>query len=85
MFDFGGGADGATAGAGLMFGGDRGPASGVNPMGSDDPADYFTRIGLSESIFKQVERRYQEHERGWMHADARARAGLAPLIPGVRR
>lgn len=32
---------------------------GANPMGSEDPEDYFARTDLEESLFKKVERRYR--------------------------
>jgi hypothetical protein len=37
-------------------------------QGSDDPADYFTRIGLDKSIFKIVHDRYQAKSRAWIRS-----------------
>jgi hypothetical protein len=47
----------------LEFGaeGDADPAA----MGSEDPADYFTRLGLDDNLFKTVERRYRATSVRW--------------------
>lgn len=37
----------------------------VNPVGSEDPGDYFTRLGMSDSLFKIVERRYRNKAVVW--------------------
>jgi hypothetical protein len=65
-FQFGNGfanADGAGAAgsAELGFGAQRNLAS----MNGEDPADYFTRIGLQDSLFKKVERRYRSTSANW--------------------
>jgi hypothetical protein len=56
-------------------------ASGANgkEQGSDDPADYFTRVGLEDSIFKVVERRYREKSMNWISADLKP-VGAAPKM-----
>ena len=50
------GADSVSFGAG---------ENSVNPIGSADPADYFAKLGLDESIFKVVERRYRTKSMDW--------------------
>jgi hypothetical protein len=37
----------------------------VNPLGSEDPNDYFTRLGMGDNIFKIVERRYRNKAVTW--------------------
>jgi len=37
----------------------------VNPLGSEDPSDYFTRLGMGDNIFKIVERRYRNQAVSW--------------------
>ncbi len=63
---------GATAGAqggsdSMNFGRDL--ASVVNPMGSEDPENYFALIGLDENIFKKIEKRYRETTHQWARVD----------------
>ncbi|MGZ3698500.1 MAG: hypothetical protein ACXWP5_10220, partial [Bdellovibrionota bacterium] len=43
-----------------------------NAMGSEDPDDYFTRIGLGESLFKKVEKKYNEKAGSWALIEANA-------------
>ena len=57
------GGTGAAAGSGTNFG-KKGPG-GLNPQGTADPDDYFTRIGVDDSIFKKVERRYEQTATSW--------------------
>ncbi len=52
----------------------------VNAMGSEDPADYFSRIGVFESIFKRVSNRYQEKSRAWATTDAAEVATPPPPV-----
>ncbi len=69
LFNFGdknGGAGGAGNGKELAFGDPNGQnGAGFNTMGSNDPEDYFNRIGKDESLFKKVERRYGEKAIHW--------------------
>lgn len=63
---FGGG---AASGSGdssnsMDFAGARGPAS-LMVMKSEDPADYFTRTGIQESLFKKVEKKYKDTAFSW--------------------
>lgn len=69
------GIDGANATT--QFGSGGGAKGDVNAMGSEDPADYFSRIGVFESIFKRVSNRYQEKSRAWSTTDAAELAGGA--------
>ncbi|MGE0614918.1 MAG: hypothetical protein AB7P04_04705 [Bacteriovoracia bacterium] len=65
-----GGNDNAVGGEAkkeLQFGA-KGP--GFNPMGSTDPEDYFSRIGLTENIFLIVERKYRQKTSDWATSDA---------------
>jgi hypothetical protein len=39
---------------------------GIASLGIEDPADYFTRVGIEENLFKKVSRRYSDHERSWI-------------------
>jgi hypothetical protein len=49
--------------------GEFGNGAGVNPMGSEDPMDYFARLSLGDSLFKIVERRYQAKQVSWKQGD----------------
>jgi hypothetical protein len=62
-FQFGSGFAGpeGTGAADVAFGN----GSSVDPMASGDPQDYFTRIGIEDSIFKKVERRYRDTSVKW--------------------
>lgn len=42
----------------------------VRPLGSEDPGDYFARLGLGDDLFKIVERRYRNQAGVWARADA---------------
>jgi len=44
----------------------------VNPQGSEDPNDYFTRLGLEDDLFKIVERRYRNQAVAWAKNDSDA-------------
>ncbi len=44
---------------------------GQPALGTEDPADYFNRIGLNENLFKRVERRYGQKTRAWALQDSR--------------
>lgn len=70
-----GGVDGAGAGGLKAYGGN---GQDVSPMGGSDPANYFSLIGIDESIFKKVETRYRETTMNW----AAARAGV-PMVVGA--
>ncbi len=59
------GKDGAGNKTNITSFGNRNGANGINPMGSADPEDYFTRINVDDSIFKQVERRYEQTAVRW--------------------
>jgi hypothetical protein len=71
----GNGQDGGTVAFGGLGAADRGPAGagdqafsgsqGPNPVGSEDPSDYFTRVGMDDSLFKIVTRRYRERASAW--------------------
>ncbi|MEN9724186.1 MAG: hypothetical protein RJB38_2172 [Pseudomonadota bacterium] len=68
----GGGDSGGAAGSGSQnFGGENG---GVSPLGSSDPGDYFTRLGMTENLFKIVERRYRNKATHWVRMDLDATA-----------
>ena len=41
------------------------PGATSKVMGTDDPDDYFTRLGLADSLFKIVERRYRQKSTAW--------------------
>lgn len=45
--------------------------SSINPLGSDDPEDYFGRIDMEENIFKRVEKRYLKKATAWVLQDTR--------------
>ena len=79
------GGSAATAGgsAGMGFNGNRGlsadggtmnfageSSGGVNPIGSDDPQDYFTRLGLGENLFKIITRKYRAKATDWARVTA---------------
>jgi hypothetical protein len=73
-FHFGNGLTGLSGTSGeTSLGAQRNLAA----MGDADPEDYFTRIGLGESIFKKVEKRYRSKSADW------ATASLAPTISSV--
>lgn len=56
-----GGANGAGAGgSGIVKFGAQGAGAGGAASGSADPEDYFTRIGIEDSLFKKVEKRYEQ-------------------------
>ena len=78
-FQFGNGLAGVD-GAG---GGDVsfGNASNVNPMLAGDPEDHFTRIGLEDSLFKKVERRYRDTSVKWASADAASPSRALSSVP----
>ncbi|MBU6376327.1 MAG: hypothetical protein KGQ59_10055 [Bdellovibrionales bacterium] len=40
-------------------------ADSVSPLGSEDPGDYFTRLGMDDDLFKIVERRYRNKAVVW--------------------
>jgi|GEM_PF-6263787 len=51
----------------MSFGGsDSDTSRNLAAMGSADPEDYFSRIGLDESLFKKVERRYNQKATNWV-------------------
>ncbi|HAR42372.1 MAG TPA: hypothetical protein DCS07_07030 [Bdellovibrionales bacterium] len=56
----GDGSDGA-----LKFGKEGRAEDGSNPMGSEDPEDYFSRLNPDDNLFKIVERRYQKKTTDW--------------------
>jgi hypothetical protein len=62
-----GGGAGATEESFTPDGGGLGKA-----MGSEDPEDYFTRVGLGDDLFKIVERRYRHKSTAWTTDDLRA-------------
>jgi hypothetical protein len=58
------------SGGSEIGGGSRSDAFGakagdVSPLGSEDPSDYFTRLGMGDNIFKIVERRYRNQAVTW--------------------
>ena len=67
-----GGADLNLSKDGAGGDGKDGSAWGSNPMLSSDPSDYFSRIGLDESIFKKVERRYTAKAVDWKVGEMQA-------------
>jgi hypothetical protein len=73
-FQFGNGFAGpeGTVASSMAFGN----GSSVDPMLGGDPEDYFTRIGLEDSLFKKVERRYRDTSVQW--ASVQPMQTLAP-------
>jgi hypothetical protein len=67
LFDAMNGKNGAgRAPAGEMkFRGEIDPLTGKPTSGSADPADYFSRLTANDSLFKVVERRYQQQAMTW--------------------
>jgi len=57
------GGDGKGKVSDLNFG--AGSGGDLTSSLSEDPEDYFTRIGLEDSIFKIVERRYRQKASDW--------------------
>jgi len=47
-------------------------AEGPRPMNGIDPEDYFTRVGLDDSIFKIVSRRYRAKAFSWATVQSQA-------------
>jgi hypothetical protein len=68
----------------LAFG-EQGAAGDGGTLSLDDPADYFTRLGLGDNLFKIVERRYRSTSANWALAALRERrpAAAAPASSGV--
>jgi hypothetical protein len=60
------------------FGGAR---SEVDAMAGEDPEDYFTRIGLGDSLFKRVEARYRDKSVRWAGQDYGPKAGRKGAVP----
>ncbi len=60
----GGAADGKTGQANFKGAGDE-----INPVGSEDPEDYFARLSMEDSLFKIIERRYVRKQESWVRAD----------------
>jgi len=87
--DGSGGSDGnsgldATALAGLShLAEDGADANGRNiaALGTQDPDDYFTRMGISDNIFKIVEKRYRTKTTRWVVDDVSA---VANRVAGTR-
>ena len=52
----------------------------MNPLGSEDPNDYFTRLGMGENIFKIVERRYRNKAVSWVRNEMDA-VGSKSRVP----
>ncbi len=52
---------------GLSFGNEPLDGDMFDPRASDDPEDYFTRVGLEDSIFKIVEKKYREKNIQWIN------------------
>jgi hypothetical protein len=46
-------------------GGSKGEASG-EVIRTDDPADYFTRVGLEDNLFKVIHKRYESTTSSWI-------------------
>lgn len=65
---FGGGSNDSAGGSSQSV--SFGHAGGeVNPFGSADPGDYFTRLGMDDNLFKIVERRYRNKAGAWARVD----------------
>lgn len=78
---FGGDGNGAAGGAGntttefrrdpsSLAGQADGKRNGMDPMGSQDPANYFTLLNTGDNLFKIVERRYVSKSKQWAISDA---------------
>lgn len=61
--------------------GDASKKGEVDPMGTQDPEDYFTRSELGDNIFKIVEKRYRSTTSGWVAIQAREIVGR-PIFKG---
>jgi len=81
-FQFGNGfsADGAGGASELAF---ANASGGGDAMLGGDPEDYFTRIGIEDSLFKKVERRYQATSMHWASADANSPTRSMASVPNV--
>jgi hypothetical protein len=81
-FQFGNGFSGEGAGGAseLAFANSSG---GGDAMLGGDPEDYFTRIGIEDSLFKKVERRYQATSMHWASADASSPSRSMASVPNV--
>jgi hypothetical protein len=81
-FQFGNGfangdGSGAAGSAEIAFGAQRNPAA----MAGEDPSDYFTRIGLDDSLFKKVEKRYRSTSANWETASLAPQAQVLVKTP----
>ncbi len=56
--------------------------SGLKSMGTDDPDDYFTRIGRDESIFRRASKRYSSTTIDWMKDDVTK--GRSPMSEQIQ-
>lgn len=61
---FGGGGDGAAPSTEMSFDKEN-TGKEVNPMGSEDVEDYFTRINIDENIFKRIHDKYHRQAVAW--------------------
>jgi hypothetical protein len=53
--------------------------NGLGPMGTQDPANYFTMLRADDNLFKIVERRYVSKSKQWAVSDAqRIRRSVQP-------
>jgi hypothetical protein len=80
---FSGGDSGAAGGAAELAFANASGAGGGDAMLGGDPEDYFTRIGLEDSLFKKVERRYQATSMHWASADAASPTRSMASVPTV--
>lgn len=59
---FGGGGSNAPVAGAATLGFGPGDLGAMRASGSADPEDYFTRLGVDESLFKVVEKKYKQAE-----------------------
>jgi hypothetical protein len=83
---FGGGSSGSAVGgegsASVEFSGVSAEGARVDPLGSSDPEDYFTRIGIDNSLFKIVRARYQSTSLRWKNEDSARASDRASSLRG---
>ncbi len=51
--------------------------AGIKAMGSGDPEDYFTRLGIDDNLFKIVERRYFTKQATWVSGELKMDRNVA--------
>lgn len=80
QFGNGSGLDGAGA---TDFALGNSNAGNVGSMVGGDPEDYFTRIGLEDSLFKKVERRYHDTSMKWALTESASPSRALSSVPAT--